>query len=704
MEFTVVDTIWSRKIVQFSRNLEEKVKNTNCRGAEIYVAFFRFIRNHPQSSMSYLSGLLLDLSAKFYLNAFYPVEKSEIVTELSSLLVEIGSGENPHQNSIPSEIAALWSHFLNRYRQEPDASNEISGSSPSRVETDPFSLAEVSLFADRPEQVMKELQTLESDENGDSSFHKSIPVIIRLLETICQKTAAEIIVHHQIFSPVLPPSFNVKPLLFVFLGIRNAFPFHVSSPQPGSGISNPVIARAQELSTKIEAISIHEHSKEAFSRSERMEIAGNEISGRFLKLKSSIHTPKQFLIEAKSTVEAIQIQSQLLPLPKAEQAAIYANEVFTKYTSLCSAVQTGYLHADGYIDIPDEIFDSLRLFDSVFDAAIFSKKQRNQGKNTVAELYRRQSYSRLQMAANLGLNSGTVSKIKDGTSAKVETEIMQIFESNIQARLEAIRLPSDIAEGRQKAFQDLKVYLAESCPDCNPEIFGSFIMGISTIDGDLDVNLNFLIAIEPQQLIEKLRMIREAFQKNTLLWDEAFVVPALRNPLLTLQHVPSHTSIDITVNKRQNHAKTFIIKTFIALNEKLAPFIILLKDWASRKKLKDASTGTLNSFAYVLLSIFHFQTRPEPALPRLSLPKSEEEATPEKLELIKREAARFTSRNDESIGQLMISFFQKFAFDFDFAQQSASIHEGKAVPKPEKKFWHQRVCVFSCIFSFTICI
>lgn len=57
-----------------------------------------------------------------------------------------------------------------------------------------------------------------------------------------------------------------------------------------------------------------------------------------------------------------------------------------------------------------------------------------------------------------------------------------------------------------------------------------------------------------------------------------------------------------------------LLKTYSELGWYVRPLVLTVKHWAKRRKINDASSGTLSSYAYVIMVIHFLQTQYETAL------------------------------------------------------------------------------------------
>lgn len=108
--------------------------------------------------------------------------------------------------------------------------------------------------------------------------------------------------------------------------------------------------------------------------------------------------------------------------------------------------------------------------------------------------------------------------------------------------------------------------------------------------------------------------------------------------------------------------------------------------------LKTAFGGTLSSYTWICMIIYFLQTRNPsilPALhqrPHMKLPSKDghESAFADDLDALRGHG----TKNKETLGELLFSFFRFYGYEFDYEKQVVSVRNGKSITKIEKK-WHQ---------------
>eukprot|EP00890_Picochlorum_soloecismus_P001434 jgi/Picsp_1/2291/NSC_05755-R1_nucleotidyltransferase family protein len=162
--------------------------------------------------------------------------------------------------------------------------------------------------------------------------------------------------------------------------------------------------------------------------------------------------------------------------------------------------------------------------------------------------------------------------------------------------------------------------------------FGSFVSGLYSKNGDLDVSLHGHVKIGggknsgpvPVSILNRSlqkRILNSLFRctiRNPLFVDSTVLLRA-RVPIIKYLDVRSQVACDVAVARDDGRFKSVALKVLSQIDWRFSALVRLIKMWASEHKVNDASQGTLNSFSLILLVIFHLQNRPVPVLPPLFL-------------------------------------------------------------------------------------
>jgi len=176
-------------------------------------------------------------------------------------------------------------------------------------------------------------------------------------------------------------------------------------------------------------------------------------------------------------------------------------------------------------------------------------------------------------------------------------------------------------------------------------------------------------------------------------------LPKARVPVVKFKDEESGMSCDVCLNNTLATENTRLLYVYSRIDPRVREMVILVKYWAKQRGVNTPYHGTLSSYAYVLLVIFYLQTRPNPVVPVLQdlrPPKSTRRGGPmidghdcyfcDNLEYIESLGFGTRTRNNESLGQLLVGFFGYFATGFSYKDSVISIRTGQVLQKSDKEW------------------
>ena len=158
-----------------------------------------------------------------------------------------------------------------------------------------------------------------------------------------------------------------------------------------------------------------------------------------------------------------------------------------------------------------------------------------------------------------------------------------------------------------------KVAAAISAPIA-VHVFGSVSSGLDIPSSDIDFAL--LAELPSNDIKRLLRDLARALPRRGL---PARLIPA-RVPVVQVT-AACGTECDVTVQDALCLYKAALLRAYGRADPRFRSLFRALKHWARRRGLNDAFRGTLNSFAYALLTVQFLQTRSPPVLPCLHAPR-----------------------------------------------------------------------------------
>ena len=154
-------------------------------------------------------------------------------------------------------------------------------------------------------------------------------------------------------------------------------------------------------------------------------------------------------------------------------------------------------------------------------------------------------------------------------------------------------------------------------------LFGSVANGLAVkSSNDIDVSVECQISDgekgeeEKASYIESIGKVLELDNVQDLL-----ILSHARVPVVKFVYPPTQTQVDITIKNTLACLNTRMIADYCKIDPRLAQLVHIVKHWAKKRNVNDPYKGTLSSYCYVLMCIFHLQTRSPPILPVLQDPK-----------------------------------------------------------------------------------
>ncbi|XP_020571078.1 protein HESO1 isoform X2 [Phalaenopsis equestris] len=246
--------------------------------------------------------------------------------------------------------------------------------------------------------------------------------------------------------------------------------------------------------------------------------------------------------------------------------------------------------------------------------------------------------------------------------------------------LSFIKPSADDTLKRQNVLKELARALGtdQSLIDGYVRPFGSFISNLYTKWGDLDISFDLTQSwSSPAKRSHKLNVLKKimrAIERTGVACKIEFVKKA-RVPIVMYQSKYYNISCDISIDNYAGYIKSYYLHFISDIDERFRELVLLIKEFAKAQQIDDPKRGTLNSYSLCLLIIFHFQTCRPAIFPPLkdlyegdivddvikgdNTLKQIEDSFVAKLARYKSQISR--QRNQSSICQLFISFFNKFS-------------------------------------------
>eukprot|EP01031_Cornospumella_fuschlensis_P025581 gene25581-30890_t len=280
----------------------------------------------------------------------------------------------------------------------------------------------------------------------------------------------------------------------------------------------------------------------------------------------------------------------------------------------------------------------------------------------------------------------------------------------------ALRLlpPASFSDAREKMRYELEGALRKQpgFPQAGRLLlYGSSSNNFGNEDADLDM---CLVQQNEERSDEKMEaLIRQlSHSLEQLGMSDVQTRPSARIPIVLFRHPNLNYDGDISVHNPLALANTRLLRAYSEVDHRVRLLVYVVKHWARARQMNSPSNGTLSSYGYILTIIFFLQRRPVPLLPSLqllsphwsgpradSIPSRQDRAWGEVPlsqlpSVLEKSAAdggncnvyfldaqpqqklllqHLASRNKETLAELLLAYFQFFAWQFDFSQHVVQI-------------------------------
>jgi len=173
--------------------------------------------------------------------------------------------------------------------------------------------------------------------------------------------------------------------------------------------------------------------------------------------------------------------------------------------------------------------------------------------------------------------------------------------------------------------------------------------------------------------------------------EESVHGPYLKNTHhIALMDRQSRCGVDIVLNNLPEIGSSRFIAAYESIDPRFALLCRCVKYWARRRRIGDALSGGLSTYAVCLMVVNFLQLRR--VLPTLSIMIFDRESglspwsTQDDYQINVQKYRDFASKNEEAHSRLLVSFFQFYAQTFDFAKDVVSVRTGTYLTKKEKQW------------------
>ncbi|GJQ10414.1 hypothetical protein GpartN1_g2205.t1 [Galdieria partita] len=241
---------------------------------------------------------------------------------------------------------------------------------------------------------------------------------------------------------------------------------------------------------------------------------------------------------------------------------------------------------------------------------------------------------------------------------------------------------------------------------CDLWMFGSSINSFGLRSGDLDMCLTVpsedaIHRVTGEQLDERHIVNRLGVILRQAKMESVECRIRARVPIVKFHDPLTRLSVDVCINNKLARHNSALLRTYASLDPRVQILGLLIKYWAKCRGINQPFTGTLSSYAYILLLIQFLQIRNRPLLPCLqhsvggqactvidNIPKIFVDNCNVYFDTcITGYTSILSSLSCESIGLLLTEFFGFYAYTFDYSKDVVSIRSGRLLTREEKNWF-----------------
>ncbi|XP_061119809.1 poly(A) RNA polymerase GLD2 [Conger conger] len=272
---------------------------------------------------------------------------------------------------------------------------------------------------------------------------------------------------------------------------------------------------------------------------------------------------------------------------------------------------------------------------------------------------------------------------------KLSQQILELFQ--------ACQQQSDDLQKKEVCRAQLQREIQRLFPSSRVYLAGSSLNGFGSRSSDADLCLVVQEGPVNQRTdaVYILSIVQKLFYR--LSYIERPQLIRAKVPILKFRDKISGVEFDLNVNNIVGIRNTFLLRSYAYIESRVRPVILVIKKWARHHGINDASRGTLSSYSLVLMVLHYLQTLPEPVIPCLQKEYPECFNPSMDIHLVPegpKEIPSYTSRNQSTLGDLLLGFLKYYASVFNWDKCVISVRDAEAFPKPNCREWRDKfICV-----------
>ncbi|XP_053725937.1 terminal uridylyltransferase 7 [Synchiropus splendidus] len=246
--------------------------------------------------------------------------------------------------------------------------------------------------------------------------------------------------------------------------------------------------------------------------------------------------------------------------------------------------------------------------------------------------------------------------------------------------------PDELELGvREHIIQDLEKFVRRQFSGARLKLFGSSKNGFGFRQSDLDI----CMVLEGQETMEDVDCINIIKNLAKLLRrhpDLKNILPitTAKVPIVKFLHMDTGLEGDISLYNTLALHNTNLLALYAAIDQRVKILCYVMKVFAKMCDIRDASRGSLSSYAYTLMVLYFLQQRNPPVIPVLQ--EIHDGKKPEVLvdgwnvyffDDLKSLPSRWPSfgQNRETVGELWLGLLRFYTEDFNFREHVICIRQ-----------------------------
>ena len=227
-------------------------------------------------------------------------------------------------------------------------------------------------------------------------------------------------------------------------------------------------------------------------------------------------------------------------------------------------------------------------------------------------------------------------------------------------------------------------------------VFGSSVNGFSFSKSDLDISLTFTDHETDEDLdaIDIIENLAAKLMKKPGIMNVQAITSA-KVPIIKFTTKMPKIECDISLYNILALENTRMLRTYASIDNRVKVLGYVVKEWAKKCDIGDASRGSLSSYAYILMLLYYLQQVQPPVIPVLQELHGTDTIKPVKtvdgwnawfyddLQRLK-DVWPGLGRNKMSVAELWIGFLSFYAVDFADASQVICTRMSRPLSKFEK--------------------